>query len=70
MRKTYENHQIRIFWEPEKCCHSQNCQRALPQVFNPDSRPWIDIDSAEAAEIHRCITNCPSGALTCELLKQ
>jgi len=70
MKRTYENKKIRVFWDSEKCIHSGNCLLGLPQVFNPQSRPWVDIDAADAEEIRKCIENCPSRALTCEMLDE
>ena len=70
MKKTYETKKIRVFWDSEKCIHSTNCLRGLPNVFNTRKKPWIDINAAEADEIKRCIDHCPSGALTYEMLDE
>ncbi len=59
---------IRVCWEKEKCIHSTNCLRGLPQVFSARKRPWTNINGAEAEEIKRCIATCPSGALSYEIL--
>lgn len=69
MKKIYANKRIRVFWEPEKCTHSTNCLRGLPQVFDASKKPWVDIDAAEAEAIKRCIDTCPSGALTYLMLE-
>ena len=31
-----------VEWQPRLCYHSHNCIRALPQVFDPERRPWVD----------------------------
>jgi hypothetical protein len=41
----------------------RNCVRALPQVFQPDARPWIVVDSADADSIVAAVESCPTGAL-------
>jgi uncharacterized Fe-S cluster protein YjdI len=65
-KRTYENKGIRVFWDSEKCVHSEHCVHGLPQVFDRERRPWVNVDAAEAEEIRRVIATCPSGALTCE----
>ena len=60
----YQTDQILVRWEPGLCIHSANCVTALPRVFNPGLRPWVDVTRASADEIARAIMTCPSGALT------
>ena len=62
--KEYKNDEITILWKPSACIHSENCWRGLNQVFNPQERPWINVDGATAAEIKNQIDKCPSGALS------
>ena len=38
--------------------------KGLPQVFNRESRPWVNIKGASSEEIMSVIDRCPSGALT------
>src|SRR5256885_17237195 len=61
--KEYSTDEIVVEWRPNLCFHSQNCVRALPQVFDKDRRPWIAIDAAGSAEIEAAVSRCPSGAL-------
>jgi uncharacterized Fe-S cluster protein YjdI len=66
MKRVYKNDQIRVNWDSKKCIHSGNCLNGLPEVFNHERRPWVDINAAKAEEIARCIDRCPSGALSYE----
>lgn len=61
--KQYKNDQIIVHWFPEICTHPGTCLRLLPQVFNLEHRPWIDVDAASPEEIIHAVDNCPSGAL-------
>ena len=36
----------------------------LPQVFNRESHPWVNIMGADSEEIMKVIDRCPSGALS------
>ncbi len=62
--KIYEKEDVKIVWDQTKCIHSGNCVRALPAVFNPKSRPWINVDGASKEEIVAHVAQCPSGALS------
>jgi CDGSH-type Zn-finger protein len=41
----------------------RNCVRGLRQVFNPEARPWVAVDAADADAIAATIETCPTGAL-------
>jgi CDGSH-type Zn-finger protein len=41
----------------------RNCVRALPQVFDPEARPWVVVDAADADAVAATIETCPTGAL-------
>ncbi len=62
-RRTYANAAIEVQWEPKLCIHVRNCVRALPEVFDPDVRPWIAVDAADAERIAETVLTCPTGAL-------
>ncbi|MGH7677500.1 MAG: CDGSH iron-sulfur domain-containing protein [Gemmatimonadaceae bacterium] len=55
-------------WFASRCIHSAACVRALPAVFDPSRRPWIDLGSADADAIARAVVKCPTGALQYERL--
>jgi uncharacterized Fe-S cluster protein YjdI len=63
VRKEYATDEIVVEWEPALCFHSQNCIRALPLVFDPQRRPWVNVDAGTADEIEAAVRLCPSGAL-------
>ena len=65
MHRIYENEDITVFWDSDKCRHAKVCVHQSPTVFNKDKRPWIDIGGAPTAQIWQTVSQCPSGALTC-----
>jgi uncharacterized Fe-S cluster protein YjdI len=59
----YASGAIEVHWEPRLCIHVRNCVRSLPQVFDPQARPWVVVDAADADAIAATIETCPTGAL-------
>jgi len=62
--KEYSNGEFTIVWKPGICIHAEICAKTLPQVYNPDIRPWIKAENASPAELKEQIDQCPSGALS------
>jgi uncharacterized Fe-S cluster protein YjdI len=65
--KKYSNGVITVVWRPSKCIHSKICWEkatGLPEVFNPQMRPWIDVYAAETDEIIAQVKKCPTTALS------
>ena len=62
-KREYATDEIVVEWRPSLCYHSQNCIAALPGVFDPERRPWIDISAGSADQIEAAVALCPSGAL-------
>ncbi len=62
--KSYQKEDLEVKWKAELCIHSEKCAKGLPQVFNPDRRPWIDLDQASKEAIKKQVDACPSGALS------
>lgn len=60
----YKNDNITIVWKPSLCIHSGNCVSALPKVYKPLKKPWIQIENATTDELVVQIKTCPSGALS------
>ena len=65
--QSYENAEIKVGYDPNVCAHAGECVKGLPQVFNPEERPWIKVDAADAKSIAATIHKCPTGALSYEL---
>ena len=62
-RQVYANDAIEVHWEPKLCIHSRSCVQRLGQVFDPERRPWIDVDGADPDTIAATVLTCPTGAL-------
>lgn len=62
--KKYTNGEVTIVWQPAKCIHSTICFRELPEVFDPNKRPWINATGASTERIVAQVRRCPSGALS------
>lgn len=60
---TYSGSDIKITYDVNRCIHAANCVDGLPDVFNPNRKPWIDADKAPADAIADVIETCPTGAL-------
>ncbi len=68
VERHYRNAEIVVHWEPRFCIHSGNCLRSLPDVFNAQARPWVDVNAATADRIAAAVMSCPTGALHFERL--
>ena len=60
----YSNGEVTIVWQPERCIHSGNCVRGLPEVFKSKEKPWITPESSATDKIIMQVKKCPSGALS------
>jgi CDGSH-type Zn-finger protein/uncharacterized Fe-S cluster protein YjdI len=52
-----------VTWDAKRCIHAAECVHTLPEVFDPDAKPWIRPSAADAAAIRTAVDRCPSGAL-------
>ena len=68
--KEYSNGEVTVVWQPAKCIHSTICFRSLPQVFNPQQRPWVKVEAATTERLVEQIKSCPSGALSYKMDSQ
>ncbi|MFJ9623298.1 (4Fe-4S)-binding protein [Streptomyces sp. NPDC101181] len=62
-RKAYHTETITVTFEAGRCLHAAECVRGLPEVFDPEKRPWIRPDQASADDLAEVVRRCPSGAL-------
>ena len=63
MHRLYENNDIAVFWDSDKCYRAKRCVMGSFSMFNKERRPWIDLSIAPNEEIWQTIEKCPSGAL-------
>ena len=64
--KRYTDNDLTVVWQPSKCSHSKNCFHGLPDVFNPENKPWVQLDAKDNKAIIAQVKQCPSGALSLE----
>jgi uncharacterized Fe-S cluster protein YjdI len=62
--KEYSNGELTIVWKPAKCIHAAECVKALPEVYNPNEKPWIKAENGTTEALKAQINKCPSGALS------
>lgn len=62
--KEYKSENITVVWKPNNCIHSEKCFSGLPEVFNPNLRPWVNVHAATEQEIIDQVSRCPSKALS------
>lgn len=63
-KRKYTNGEINVLWDSSLCTHCGECGDGLPDVFNPDARPWVNMKGATTEQISDQVKECPSGALT------
>lgn len=62
-RKIYTGTALDVAFDPDTCIHAGECVRGLPEVFDPERKPWILPDAADAGALRDVVARCPSGAL-------
>ncbi|MBI2830710.1 MAG: (4Fe-4S)-binding protein [Chloroflexi bacterium] len=67
MKRTYTKGKLTVLWDSDKCMYAGMCHGQLHDVFDPDKRPWVNLEGADIEEIIRVIDTCPSGALSYEV---
>jgi putative redox protein len=60
----YPNNEVTVLWKPDLCKHSGRCVTQLPEVFNLQSHPWINMQGASSEQIIAQVKKCPTGALS------
>jgi uncharacterized Fe-S cluster protein YjdI len=64
--KRYTREGLTVIWKPDVCIHSTICFKGLPRVFNPNKKPWVNMEGSDLDKIKSQVHNCPSGALSLE----
>ena len=62
--KEYTNGEITVVWKPGLCIHSAICYSELIEVFDPGSRPWVNMNGASTKRIIEQVDDCPTQALS------
>lgn len=62
--KEYSNGELTVVWKPKKCIHAGICVKTLPEVYNPNEKPWIKAENGSTEALIAQIDQCPSGALS------
>lgn len=65
--KKYQNGDLTVVWKPKLCIHAKTCVKTLPEVYDPNGKPWIKAENAGIEALKSQIAQCPSGALTYEM---
>lgn len=61
--RTYESDNATVTWDQHRCIHFAACVRGLPDVFDPDQKPWVEPEQASPEAVLEVVTRCPTGAL-------
>ena len=64
--RRYEGAGRTVTYDIPRCIHVAECVRRLPEVFDPEARPWIRPGRAGADELAETVAACPTGALGLE----
>ena len=67
-RRAYDTDAIRVHWDSVRCIHTGICLRTLPDVFDVNRRPWVELERADADAVADAVERCPTGALRYERL--
>ena len=62
-QQEYKGKAITVLYDAQRCIHAKECVHGAPEVFDPQTKPWVTPDNAEARVIASVIKRCPTGAL-------
>jgi uncharacterized Fe-S cluster protein YjdI len=56
---------MKVNWDSEKCSHSGNCVKSLPEVFKIENGNFvIEPEKASEAEVLKVVAACPAKAFS------
>ena len=61
--RVYSGENADVSFSLRRCIHAEACIKGLPQVFDKDKRPWIQVGDTPADALVDLVGRCPSGAL-------
>lgn len=61
--RTYEGKNATVTWDQKRCIHFAACVRGIPDVFDPNAKPWIQPDASTPEALLATVRQCPTGAL-------
>ncbi|UCF18754.1 MAG: CDGSH iron-sulfur domain-containing protein [Gemmatimonadota bacterium] len=61
--RDYEGRHIIVRYDGKRCIHAEECVKGLPEVFDPDRKPWISPEAGAANQVAEVVSRCPTGAL-------
>lgn len=64
--RSYKGAGITVSYDARRCIHAAECVHGLPEVFDPQRRPWIEPDGASPERVAEIVRACPTGALRFE----
>jgi len=67
---SYSTEEIKVTWDLKRCIHAEECVHGLPNVFDPNKKPWIQPQHAAVDELTGVIKRCPTGALHYQLMSE
>jgi CDGSH-type Zn-finger protein/uncharacterized Fe-S cluster protein YjdI len=67
---SYSTDKVNVTWDKQRCIHAEECVHGLPNVFDPNKKPWIQPENASVDELTDVVKQCPTGALHYELKKE
>jgi uncharacterized Fe-S cluster protein YjdI len=69
-RKLYTGPLVDVSYDIAVCRHYAECVRGMPEVFNVQKRPWIELDGIDtpqlADKLREVVGRCPTGAIQIE----
>lgn len=63
-QREYKLDDLIVRWDSDLCEHCHKCADSLPEVFDPQRRPWVKLELGTPDAIRRVVNECPSGAIS------